>query len=282
MARHSMLELILTTILLFCITTLVRFVFGPSWVSRAVTGIHWKLLIVAVAVAPLLAGLIISRPGKLSGGHMNPAISSAMWRFGVFPGAGVVPYITAQLLGSVLGVLAARAIWGVTIERPPTLYAVIQPAPAWSTVPLFVTEAFGMGVIVFIIGYCLSVHRLTPLVPWVVGGLIALAVVVLGTSTGASLNPARQFGPAVISEHTDKLWVYLLAPMVGAEIAVRLLQAFQKPRHVLTHRLCGTEADGSPLRSGEAARIVKPAAQVGKKRIARSSVQRSRNLSVAE
>src|SRR4051812_28925068 len=121
-----------------------------------------------------------------------------------------------------------------------------------------------MGVIVFIIGYCLSVPRLTTRVPWVVGGLIGLGVVLLGTSTGGSLNSARQFGPAVISGHTDKLWVYLFAPMVGAEIAARLLQAFQKPRRVLTHRLCGTEVDGSPLRSGEAARIVNPAAYVGK------------------
>jgi glycerol uptake facilitator-like aquaporin len=259
-ARHSVLELILTTILLFSVTTLVRFVLGPSWVSRAVAGIHLELLIVAIAVALLLVGLIISRPGKLSGGHMNPAISSAMWRFGVFPGAGVVPYIAAQLLGSVLGVLAARVIWGVAIEQPPTLYAVIQPAVAWSTVPLFIVEALAMGVIVFVIGYCLSVPRLTPRVPWVVGGLIGLGIVLLGTSTGGSLNPARQFGPAVISGHTDKLWVYLLAPMVGAEIAARLLQAFQKPRRVLTHRLCGTEVDGSPLRSGEAARIPNPAA----------------------
>jgi glycerol uptake facilitator protein/aquaporin Z len=180
----------------------------------------------------------------------------------VFPGVGVLPYIAAQLPGSVLGILAARAIWGVAVEQPPTLYAVIQPAPAWSTLPLFLAEAVGMGVIAFIVGYCLSVPRLAPLVPWVVGGLIALGIVLLGTSTGGSLNPARQFGPAVISGHTQKLWIYLLAPMVGAEIAARLLHPFQKPRSALTHRLCGTEIDGSPLqgRSAAAGRIVNPAA----------------------
>jgi len=260
-ARHSVLELILTTLLLFGVTTIVRFVVGPSWISRAVPGIHLELLIVGVAVGLLLAVLIISRPGKLSGGHINPAISLAMWRFGVFPGAGVVPYIAAQLLGSVLGVLAARAVWGAVVERPPALYAVIQPAPGWSAGPLFVAETIGMGVIVFAVGYFLSTPRLAPLVPWLVGGLIGLGIVLLGTSTGGSLNPARQFGPAVVSGHTDKLWVYLLAPMVGAEIAARLLQAFQK-RRVLTHRLCGTEVDGSPFqdRSGKAGRIVKPAA----------------------
>ena len=68
--------------------------------------------IVGASVAILIAGLILSPPGRATGGHMNPAISLAMWRFGVFPGAGVVPYIIAQLLGSVLGVLVARAALG--------------------------------------------------------------------------------------------------------------------------------------------------------------------------
>ena len=75
-------------------------------------------------VAVLLSLLIISRAGRVSGGHMNPAISLAMWRFGVFPAVGIVPYIAAQLLGSVLGVLAARIVWGEIVARPPALYAV--------------------------------------------------------------------------------------------------------------------------------------------------------------
>lgn len=260
--RHSVLELILTTVLLFGITTIVRFVIAPSPISRLVPGIHAELLIVGAAVALLLAGLIISRPGKISGGHMNPAITLARWRFGVFPAAGLAPYIAAQLLGSVLGVLAARALWGAVVGQPPVLYAVIQPAPAWSAVPLFAAEAIGMGLIVFVVGYCLSVPRLAPLVPWVVGILIGLGIALLGTSTGGSLNPGRQFGPAVVSEHTDALWVYLLAPMVGAEIAAWRLQAFQKRRQVLTYSLCGTQANGRPLdeRSGEASRVVNPAA----------------------
>src|SRR5215510_5030393 len=132
LARNTARELILTFILLFGVTSIVRWVIGPSVISRMIPQIHAELLIVGAAVALLLAGLILSPPGKISGGHMNPAISLAMWRFGVFPGAGVLPYIAAQLLGSVLGVVAARAIWGRVVEQPAVLYAVIQPAPAWS------------------------------------------------------------------------------------------------------------------------------------------------------
>jgi glycerol uptake facilitator-like aquaporin len=247
LARHSAIELILTSILLFGVTTIVRFVVGPSALSRAFPEIPVELLIVGAGVGVLLTGLIKSPLGKISGGHTNPAISFAMWRFGVFPAAGVLPYVVAQLLGSVLGVVAGRAIWGKVIEQPPVLYAVIRPAPRWSVAPLFIAEAVGMVVIVFAVGYSLSVPRLASFVPGLVGSLVGLGIATLGPQTGGSLNPARQFGPAVVSGHTDKLWVFLLAPMVGAEIAARLLKTFQRRRQVLTHRLCGTEVSEEPV-----------------------------------
>jgi glycerol uptake facilitator protein/aquaporin Z len=244
---HSAIELVLTSILLFGVTTIVRFVVGHSPISRAFPQIHVELLIVGGAVCVLLTGLIKTPLGKISGGHMNPAISLAMWRFGVFPAAGILPYVAAQLLGSVVGVVAAQAIWGRVVEQPPVLYAVIQPAPRWSVAPLFFAEAFGMAVIVFTVGYFLSVPRLAPFVPWLVGILVGLGIAMLGTQTGGSLNPARQFGPAVLSGHTDKFWVFLLAPVVGAEVAARLLKTFQHRGPVLTHRLCGTQVSRSPL-----------------------------------
>jgi glycerol uptake facilitator-like aquaporin len=185
--------------------------------------------------------------GRASGGHMNPAISLAMWRFGVFPGAGVVPYGIAQLFGSVLGVLAARVVWGQVVAEPPVAYAVLQPGPLWSTADLFTAETLSMAVIVLVVGICLAWDRLAPFVPWVVGILIGMAIAVLGTSTGGSVNPARQFGPAVISGQTQFLWPYLLAPMLGAVIAAWLRQTIQHRRAVLTHRLCGTQADGRRL-----------------------------------
>ena len=240
LARHSAFELLLTFILLFAVTSIVRWVIGPSPISRVIPQIHIQLLIVGAAVGLLLAGLILSPPGRASGGHTNPAISFAMWRFGVFPGAGVVPYAIAQLLGSVLGVMAARAVWGQVVADPPVAYAVLQPGPGWSTWKLFVTEALGMAVIVFLVGICLAVHRLAPFVPWVVAGLVGMGIAVLGTASGGSLNPARQFGPAAVSGQTQFLWVYLVAPILGAAIAVWLRGTIQCRRCVLTHRLCGT------------------------------------------
>jgi len=109
---HSTLEFLLTFVLLFSVVTFVRWVIGPSAVSRAIPDIHLQLLINGTAVALLIAGLILSPPGRASGGHMNPAISLAMWRFGVFPAAAVPPYLAAQLSASALGALAEGALWG--------------------------------------------------------------------------------------------------------------------------------------------------------------------------
>lgn len=89
---HSVIELFLTCVLLCGVTTIVRFVVGPSPISRAIPQIHLELIIVGALVGLSLAGLIMSPAGRISGGHMNPAISLGMWRFGVFPGSGVLPY----------------------------------------------------------------------------------------------------------------------------------------------------------------------------------------------
>ena len=159
----------------------------------------------------------------------------------------MTPYMVAQLLGSVLGVLAACAVWGPVVAGSSIAYAVLQPGPGWSTISLFVAETLSMAVIVLLVGLSLAEPRLAPFVPWIVGGAIGMAIVMLGTSTGGSVNPARQFGPALLSGQTRFLWVYLLAPMAGAMLATWLRQTVQGHRFVLTHRLCGTRRDGSSL-----------------------------------
>jgi glycerol uptake facilitator-like aquaporin len=248
--RHSACEASLTTILLFGVVSVVRWVIGASPISRAIPGIHVELLAVGLVVGLLLAGLILSPLGKASGGHLNPAISLAMWRFGVFPGRDVLPYWAAQLAGSLLGVLLARLAWGPSVARPPVVYAALRPAPGWSNGALFPTEGASMAVIILLVGVFLSVPRLAPRVPWLVGGLIGAAIAGLGTVTGGCVNPARQFGPAVFAGQFGFLATYLLAPLAGAVLAAWLLDRFGR-REVLTHRLSGRpRADAGQDRGG--------------------------------
>jgi glycerol uptake facilitator-like aquaporin len=221
-ARDTALELLLTTVLLFGVTTIVRWVAGPSPISAAIPQVQGELLLIGVCVGPLLAGLMLSPAGKASGGHMNPAISIAMWRFGLCPGALVAPYIAAQLAGSCLGTLAGRAAWGPVTGRPPVYDASLQPGRGWSAGELFAAETVSMAVIVLLVALLLAVHRLAPRVPFLVGFLIGAGIALLGTTTGGSVNPARQFGPAIVAGRLDFLWAYLLAPLAGADLAASL------------------------------------------------------------
>jgi len=241
--RNSAYEALLTTVLLFGVVSAVRWVIGASPISRAIPGIHLELLVVGVVVGLLLAGLILSPLGKASGGHINPAISLAMWRFGVFPLRGVLPYGAAQLAGSLVGVLLARVAWGPVVARPPVVYSALRPAPGWSNAALFAGEGASMAVIIVLVGVFLSVPRLASRVPWLVGGLIGAAIAGLGTVTGGSDNPARQFGPAVFAGQFGFLATYLLAPLAGAVVAAWLLGRFRH-REVLTHRLSGPRTTG--------------------------------------
>jgi glycerol uptake facilitator-like aquaporin len=183
--------------------------------------------------------------GKVSGGHLNPAISLAMWRFGVFPGRGVLAYVAAQLMGSLLGVLLARAAWGPSLAEPSVAYAALKPAPGWSNGMVFLVEGASMAGIIVLVGVFLSVPRLAPCVPWLVGCLIGPAIAGLGTVTGGCVNPARQFGPAVFAGQFGFLPAYLLAPLAGAVVAPWLLCRFGH-REVLTHRLCGYPSADAP------------------------------------
>jgi glycerol uptake facilitator-like aquaporin len=241
-ALHSAYEATLTTALLFCVTSAVRWFIGPSAVSRGASSIHLELFFVGLAVSVLVPALILTPLGKASGGHMNPAMSFAMWWLGVFPRRAVIPYAVAQLAGSLLGVLLARAAWGLPAARVPVAYAVLRPAPGWTNADLFPAEGVSMMVIVVLVALFLSVHELARLVPWLSGALIGAAITGLGSVTGASLNPAREFGPAVFAGQFTFLISYLLAPVAGAALAVWLVRR-AGGYVVLTHHLSGKHVE---------------------------------------
>jgi glycerol uptake facilitator-like aquaporin len=193
LARNSGYELALTAVLLFGVATAVRWIIGASPISRAIPGIHLELLVVGVIVGLLLSGLILSPLGKASGGHLNPAISLAMWRFGTFPLRAVPPYVAAQLAGSLLGALLARVAWGPPVGRPPVVYAALRPAAGWSNAMLFPAETASMALIIVLVGVFLSVPRLAPRVPWLVGSLIG------GLSSASAPSPAEASTPPASS-----------------------------------------------------------------------------------
>jgi glycerol uptake facilitator-like aquaporin len=128
------------------------------------------------------------------------------------------------------------------VARVPVAYAVLRPAPGWTNAGLFPAEGMCMAVIVVLVSVFLSVHELTRFVPWLSGVLIGAAITGLGAVTGASLDPAREFGPAVFAGQFRFLISYLLAPMAGAALAVWLIHRF-RGHQVLTHHLSGKHVE---------------------------------------
>ncbi|MEU4095884.1 aquaporin [Streptomyces sp. NPDC026673] len=240
-------EFALTTVLIFCVVTGVRWLVAPD--SAVAVGDAAA----AAAANGLLVGLVLvvlitSPPGRRSGAHLNPAISVALWLMGAFPGRMVTPYVCAQLAGSVAGTALGRLVWGSVLSRLPVNYAAVRPRASWSTLVLAGTECGCLLIVVLTVGFFLAHTALSRWLPYIVGALTASIVTVLSRYSGASANPSRQFGPALLAGETRLLWVYLLAPLLGAVLGAGVHRLFQHCLHIRRpegYRLCGQDKAGA-------------------------------------
>ena len=226
--HSALLELALTALMLFVVATVVRWLLGTldpandGWWNTP----EGRLLAVAPLSGYTVTAVMLSPWGKVTGGHINPAITLAMWRYGRTPGRDVVPFIAGQLIGSLLGIAAGRLAWGPVFASPTVDFAVIRPAPGWSWPAVAAIETATMFVIVAVAGIGVSSRRLGPFTPWAVGTMIATQIIAFGTLSGGIANPAREFGPAVFAGAPSLLPAYLLAPLLGAFAATVVINRF--------------------------------------------------------
>ncbi|WP_460062476.1 MIP/aquaporin family protein [Streptomyces sp. YKOK-I1] len=216
--HSALLEFALTALMMFVVVTTTRWLLG----TLDTTGGGWwntpegRFLVVAPVSGGTVTAVMLSPWGRVTGGHVNPAVTLAMWRYGRTPGRDVAPFIAAQLLGSVLGVALAGLAWGPVIASPAVNHAVVRPASGVPWPAIAAVEAATMFVIVVVAGIGMAGTRSGPLVPWAVGTLITAQIMAFGTTTGGVANPARAFGPALLAGDLSLLPVYMLAPLVGA------------------------------------------------------------------
>mgnify|MGYP000713509790 CR=1 FL=1 len=153
--------------------------------------------------------------GRISGAHINPAVTLGFWASGQFKAKQVAPYILSQCSGGVLASLLLRVLFGnranmgATIPKEGLVYQCLILEIILTFILMFVilnvaTGAKEKGIVVGI----------------VVGGVIALEAIFAGPISGASMNPARSLGPAIASMNFTGFWIYLLAPPLGALLAV--------------------------------------------------------------
>ncbi|MGW3147127.1 MIP/aquaporin family protein [Streptomyces sp. NPDC001177] len=212
LARHTGYEFASTTVLFFCVVSLVRLLALPDS-PLTITDPHLLLATAGAVVALLLGALMYAPTGRASGGHFNPGVTLFLWADGLFPGRAVLPYMTAQLAGSVSGAALARLVWGVAVSR--IGYAVVSPAPGTGAVSLFLIEAAALAGVLAAVAVVMSFPRLHGLIPGVIAVGVGAVIGSLGTVTGASINPARDFGPALLSGQYAHFWTYMLAPLVA-------------------------------------------------------------------
>jgi aquaporin Z len=170
----------------------------------------------SVTAPGLMVLAIILFMGAVSGAHLNPAVTLGFALRGDFPWRRVPGYILAELLGSTLAVLL---LWGM-FGKVESLGAT-EPGPGISDVQAMLMEMIlTVGLVSVILGTASRSQNLGPLSALGVGAYIVLAGLWSSPISGASMNPARSFGPDLVLGDFAHYWVYVVGPLLGAVIAV--------------------------------------------------------------
>ena len=156
--------------------------------------------------------------GHISGAHINPAVTIAFATVGRFPRSHVLPYLVAQLAGAAAAGLVLRWLFG-------------RVADLGSTVPGdTVAQALGLEVVIttflmfVIMAVATDARAVRGTAAIAIGGYVGLAATFSGPIAGASMNPARSFGPALLSGTWTDHWVYWAGPIAGAILGALLYQ----------------------------------------------------------
>jgi len=162
----------------------------------------------------LVVTVMIYAVGNISGAHINPAVTLGFWVAHRLPTRHVLPYILSQCVGAVAASLTVRALFG----GHPTLGATL---PSGLLLQSFVLEVILTFFLMFVI-LCVSMGAKEKgvVAGAAVGAVVGLEALFAGPISGASMNPARSFGPALVAGHLENIWIYVFAPLLGAYLAV--------------------------------------------------------------
>lgn len=171
----------------------------------------------------LIVMAMIYALGDISGAHMNPAVTLAFAMAKRFPAKQVLPYLFSQVAGAGL----ASATLHYLFPENPTLGATL---PAGTALQSFVLEfILSFFLMLVIINVATGSKEQGLFAGLAIGATVLLEAMFAGPVCGASMNPARSMAPALVSGHTEHLWIYLVAPVLGAAFAVPVF-------HLLHHK----------------------------------------------
>jgi len=176
---------------------------------------------VSLAFAFVVIAMIYAL-GHLSGAHINPAVTLAFWSVRRFPTSEVAPYVAAQCTGAVMASIALRAALGPVGSMGATLPAISVPAA-------FGVEWLLSFALMFVVMAVATDARVADgFAPLAVGLSVGFCALMGGPLTGASMNPARSFGPALVGGLWQAHWLYWLAPITGMAAAAQAYDALRE------------------------------------------------------
>lgn len=203
--RNYTAELIGTFALVFCGTGAIVI---DQQASGAVTHVG-----VAITFGLIVMSMIYSL-GNISGAHLNPAVSIAFTVAGRFPVKQLPGYIISQLTGALLASFTLKYLF-------PTSELLGATLPAGKEMQSFVLELIlTFFLMLVIINVAVGSKEQGMFAGLAIGSVVALEAMFAGPVCGASMNPARSFAPAIVSGHLTHLWIYLIAPVAGAVLAI--------------------------------------------------------------
>lgn len=179
------------------------------------------LLGVAMAFG-LVVMTVIFAIGTISGAHINPAVTIALACAKKFPWTKVLPYIVAQTIGAILAALMLRFSLATGDSLGMT-------TPSGSIGQAFFLEMIMTAFLMFVVmTVAMNAKIPTQVASIAVASTVVIDILVGGPITGASMNPARSLGPALVMMELDHIWLYLTAPVLGAMLGV-LAYAWSAP-----------------------------------------------------
>ena len=161
--------------------------------------------------------------GDVSGAHLNPAVSLGFFAARRFPLRELVPYIGSQCAGA----FAASGVLRFLFPQNANLGSTV---PSGSAMQSFVLELILTAILMLVIlGVSTGAAEKGITAGIVVGSVIGLEAMFAGPICGASMNPARSLAPALVSGHVNGLWIYLIAPVIGAFVGVAGCKRVREP-----------------------------------------------------
>jgi aquaporin NIP len=168
----------------------------------------------------LVVMAMVYATGHLSGAHINPAVTLAFTVTRHFPAREAVVYVAAQLAGAIAAALALAAVW---TGKPAALGATVPTVAAGSAL---VYELILTAILMFVIvAVATDTRAVGAAAAIAIGGAVGLDALFGGPVTGASMNPARSLGPALVAGEWTAFWVYVVGPLTGATLAALAYEA---------------------------------------------------------